>query len=314
MSAIACLALYYLVLVGCGPRALARLTRGGQAPRAGVAAWLIAIASFLLTGLTISVLVVSDVIAHWGRPGNLVATCLELLCDVAAGADGPAAQIAVITAVFVVVIGVGVFGVRVGRRISRLRGHARHHCDAVRMVGRPLHEGDVYVVEAAERTAYAVAGRPPAIVVTSSAVAALGERELRAVIAHERAHVAGHHLTIVTVLRALAAALPYVGLLTRGARDVARLLEMCADDAAARRYGHRTLLDGLVTLVGAAPAGALGAADIAVLHRAARLADPATRRGGLTAHTALVVAATVIALAPIIIGALELSGMWMCPS
>ncbi|WP_285031701.1 M56 family metallopeptidase [Mycolicibacterium sp. lyk4-40-TYG-92] len=314
MSAATCLALYYGALVAFGPRVLAWLTRGGQAPRAGVAAWLIAVSSFLLTGLTICVLIVRDVIAHWGQPSNLVVTCVELLCDFASGAHGSAAQIAVITAVFAVAITTAAIGVGVGRRIHRLRGSARHHCDAVRMVGQPLYGPHVYVLQAPERAAYAVAGRPPAIVVTSSAVDALGKRELHAVIAHERAHVAGHHLTIATVLRALATALPHVGLLTRGAEDVARLLEMCADDAAARRYGRRALLAGLVALVGTAPAGALGAADIAVLHRAARLACPATGRAGLAAHTALIAAATVIASSPIVIGVLDLSGTWMCPA
>ncbi|MBN9635377.1 MAG: M56 family metallopeptidase [Actinobacteria bacterium] len=313
MNAAACLALYDIALAGCGPRLLVWLTRGGQAPRAGVAAWLTAIASFVLTGVMISALTVVDVIAHWGRPGNLVATCLETLCGLAAGAGGSVAQIAVIAAVFAAATAVALFGVRVVRRVARLRGRARHHCDAVRMVGRPLRGGDVYVVQAPERAAYTVQGRPSAIVVTSSAVAALDERELNAVIAHERAHVAGHHLTVITVLRALAAVLPKVGLLTRGARDVARLLEMCADDAAARRYGHRTLLDGLVRLVGAAPAGALGAADVAVLHRAHRLAHPATHRVSLSAQAALVGVAVVIALGPTAIGTLELSGLWVCP-
>jgi hypothetical protein len=60
---------------------------------------------------------------------------------------------------------------------------------------------------------------------------------------------------------------------------MARLLEMCADDAAARRYGSPTLLGALLALSGRTPAprGALGSTGVEVLARAERLALPATR-------------------------------------
>lgn len=79
---------------------------------------------------------------------------------------------------------------------------------------------------------------------------------------------------MVTALRGLGVVFPRLTLMTAGAAEVSRLLEMCADDAAVRRYGHRALLTGLMALAGAAPAGALGAADVAVLSRAERLALP----------------------------------------
>ena len=44
-----------------------------------------------------------------------------------------------------------------------------------------------------EPAAYCVSGRPPAIVVTTAALGALDDRQLDAVVAHERAHLAGHH-------------------------------------------------------------------------------------------------------------------------
>ncbi|SCX29775.1 M56 family metallopeptidase [Mycolicibacterium fluoranthenivorans] len=307
-----CLVVYAAALVFVGPAVLTRLTHGGQAPRAGVVLWLTAIASAVGTGMVITAFVALDVITHWGQPGILAASCLKWLCELASGAAGLVPQFAVLAVVVVLLaLAVGV-GVRLARTIARLRGHAHEHGAAIRMVGRPLRGGDVYVVEAGERAAYCVSGRPSTIVVTSSAVAALGARELGAVIAHERAHLVGHHLTIVTVLRGLAAVLPRVALFAWAPGEVARLLEMCADDAAAHRFGERALLDGLMALVGAAPASALGAADIAVLHRAGRLADPATRRARLSIRAVLTGASAVIAVGPAGVLAVGLSGAWAC--
>jgi uncharacterized membrane protein len=159
---------------------------------------------------------------------------------------------------------------------------------------------DVVTVEAAKPAAYCVAGRPPAIVVTSAARAALDDRQMAAVLAHERAHIAGHHAAIVSMLRALAAAFPRLGLVTEGTRQVARLLEMCADDVAARRHSRRALLSGLVALTAAAPAEALSAADLAVLARAERLAAPPQASAKIKARAALASVIAIMAAAPVI--------------
>lgn len=312
MSIAACLLLYSVAVLVFGPRLLGVLTRGGHAPRSGAAAWLIAIGGVLLTWVTIAVLVVLDVIAHWRQGSSLVVSCIELLCDLAAGKAGSAPQLVLLTGATAVVGAVAVTGVRLVRTVGRLRAKADGHAQAVRLVGRATTERDVYVVDSAERTAYCVAGKPPAIVVTSAAVAALDERELGAVLAHERAHLDGHHPRTVTILRGLALVFPRLTLMTRGVAEVSRLLEMCADDSAARRHGHRALLTGLMALAGGAPAGALGAADIAVLNRAERLALPPAHHVRVRAHAALTSASTVLAFAPLGTLALGASGLLMC--
>lgn len=312
MSALAGLVAYNIALVFAGPALLTRLTRSGHAPRAAVVVWLTAIASAVGTWIAIAVFVTVDVIAHWGQPTSFVASCLAFLCELASGAAGLVPQLAVAAAVLALSVVAVIFVVRLARVIMRLSRHARDHGAAIRMVGRRLAGHDIYVVDAAERAAYCVSGRPSTIVVTSSAVAALGERELGAVIAHERAHLTGHHLLIVTVLRGMAAVLPRVELISRGAREVGRLLEMCADDTAVRRYGERALLDGLLALVGGAPAHALGAADVAALHRARRLAAPATQRARWGTKAVLAGACVVIVAGPATVTGLALSGLWMC--
>jgi hypothetical protein len=82
---------------------------------------------------------------------------------------------------------------------------------------------------------------------------------------------------MLMVLRAAAAGLPRLPLLAAGPEAVSRLLEMNADDAAARRHGRHPLLCGMMALVGqpTVSAAALGVANTAVLDRATRLAAPA---------------------------------------
>lgn len=302
------LLVYSVVMMVAAPPLLGALTRGGSAPRFGVAAWLTAIVSVMATWIAIPALVVLDLVFHDGQRGSVLASCVQVLCDIAAGRKGTALQVAVAApAVALVVVLVGV-GLKVVFTIRRLHAHARDHAQAVRLVGRPTGQPHVFLVEAGERTAYCVAGRPPAIVVTRGAVTALNDDELHAVLAHERAHLAGRHLTIVTALRGVAMVFPRLRLMTRAVADVTRLLEMCADDAASSRYGHHTLLAGLMALAGATPVPALGAADVALMNRAERLALPPAPRTRIRARAGLCGAMTLIALAPVATFVLATSG------
>jgi len=109
-----------------------------------------------------------------------------------------------------------------------------------------------------------------------------------------------------------ATVLPRFPLMTQGAAEVSRLLEMCADDAATRRYGHRALLSGLLNLAGVAPAPALGAADVAVLTRIERLIGPPALHTRARAWAALAPIVAVLAAGPAITIALAGAGLLMC--
>jgi hypothetical protein len=89
---------------------------------------------------------------------------------------------------------------------------------------------------------------------------------------------------------------------------------MCADDIAARRHGREPLLAGLLALSGVAPAGALGAADVAVLERVERLTEPSRADRMITARCAVALTSTVTAIlaGPLVIAALAASGVLMC--
>jgi uncharacterized membrane protein/Zn-dependent protease with chaperone function len=303
ISVVVGLLLYSMAMLVAAPPLLRAMTCSGNAPRLGVVTWLSAIGTVVGSWVATSVMVIIEVISHWTHPRTVAASCLASLQRTMSGDAGIAPQITLLAIAAAVTLAAAIIGVRLATAVLGMRARAHEHARAVRLVGHRTGEADVVMVEAAKAAAYCVAGRPPAIVVTSAARAALDDRQLAAVLAHERAHLDGHHAVIVSALRALAAMFPRLTLITEGAQQVSRLLEMCADDVAARRHSSRALLSGLITLCTAAPAEALAAADLAVLARAERLARPPREsvkvktRAALTSVIAIMAAGPLIAVA-----------------
>jgi Zn-dependent protease with chaperone function len=163
------------------------------------------------------------------------------------------------------------------------------------------------VVDVPDRLAYAVAGRPHAIVLSRAAIDALDHAQLQAVLAHERAHLAGRHHLLLAAARALATTMPQIRLFTEGSRELSRNVEMCADDAAARRHSRRTLVSALLALVGgpARPDGALAAAGTAVADRAERLMFPPAPEQLRTTRRRLGIALTALLTGPVLVLALS---------
>jgi Zn-dependent protease with chaperone function len=136
-------------------------------------------------------------------------------------------------------------------------------------------------------------------VVSVGTLELLGRGELAAVLAHERAHLAGRHHLLIALSRGLAAGFPAVPLFTQGQQEVARLAEMCADDAAARRSGRPTLIAALLAMgTGTAgPAAALAATAGAVTARVQRLLEPPRRGSRARYGLALLTLTLLLALA-----------------
>ncbi len=316
MSIAVCLLLYSAAVLVFGPRVLPHLTRTGYAPRLGVAVWLSAVVSVLASWAVAAVLIVIDVVRHWDSPMAVLASCAMQFGEVLTGQAGLPAQIGLLVIAATATGALTALCVRLARTLIRLRHTAFEHAQAVRIVGRRTAEPDVIVLPSDQPAAYCVAGRPAAIVLSTATLAALDKEQLAAVLAHERAHLAGRHPQIIAVLRALTAVLPRVQLTTQGAAEISRLLEMCADDTAARHHGHRTLLSGLLGLASTTtvPAPALGAATVAVLSRAQRLSTPPEFAARAQACTMLTISLTAIAAGPLITIALAASGALLCNS
>ena len=153
---------------------------------------------------------------------------------------------------------------------------------------------------------------------TTGALAVLGPDQLTAVLAHERAHLAGRHHLLLAVTRSLAAVAPAVPLFARGTSAVARLAEMRADDVAARRaggnQGRRTLLTALLAMAtglaaGPAPAAWLPGAGGVVAARVRRLADPPPPARWLCHGLALTAVTLAIAAASALVPVFAVTGI-----
>lgn len=201
---------------------------------------------------------------------------------------------------------------RYGRSVQQSQRRTRAHAEIARMIGRRLpgafagpRPGAAVVLDAASRVAYCIPGRPAIIVLSSGALAVLDPAQLTAVLAHERAHLAGRHHLLISLARGLGAAFPAVPLFTRGPAEVARLAEMCADDAAARHSGRGALVTALLAMgTGTAvPAAALAATGDVTLARVQRLLEPPRRARRARCGLALTAVTLLLGLMPVLAAA-----------
>jgi beta-lactamase regulating signal transducer with metallopeptidase domain len=291
---------YALAVAWCAPALLMRLTARGISPRLGLAAWSTAMASVLASALVALQFLIRAAVAGW--PGLAEAVCRS----VEGGSCAPAVYR---SAIFEFALGITtiaaaltltVLAWRYGRSVQRAQRRTRAHAEAALIAGRQLPGGGAAVVlDAAQPAAYCVPGRPAAIVLTSAALDVLDPGQLTAVLAHERAHLAGRHHLLIALTRGLAAIFPGVPLFTQGPAEVARLTEMCADDAAARHSSRPTLVAALLAMgTGmAVPAPALAATGGAVSARVQRLVEPAPPARHARNRLALVTVILLLALA-----------------
>jgi Zn-dependent protease with chaperone function len=126
--------------------------------------------------------------------------------------------------------------------------------------------------------AYCVPGLRSKIVVSAGALELLGDAELAAVLAHERAHLRERHDLVLLPFTALRRAFPRSGACTQAYTAVALLVEMLADDRALRARPARELVSALVRVgtAGQVSVGTLAAAgsDSEVTARVNRLLLP----------------------------------------
>jgi Zn-dependent protease with chaperone function len=188
------------------------------------------------------------------------------------------------------------------RMAARERASRRELRGAIALSARQDPSRQVAVLDSPQAAAFCVPGRRGTVVVTSAALAALSAAELAGVVAHERAHLRGRHAIAVTAFRILERSFPRVPLFTTGRVEAERLVELLADDAAARHVGRVSVASALVTLAGMASPGATLAAAagpaLARVHRLLAPAPPVRRTRTLAAGlAALVAVATPIALA-----------------
>jgi beta-lactamase regulating signal transducer with metallopeptidase domain len=142
---------------------------------------------------------------------------------------------------------------------------------------------------------------------------------LAAALAHERAHLAQRHHLVLAWAAGLARAFPRVGLFGQAQAESQRLVELLAEEVAARGVDRLTLAEALLALAGSSPrlpATALGAGGSTAATRVRRLIEPPRRLGRLRAVLTSLAAAVVLAVPIVALAspAIAATHMNYCPT
>ncbi|WP_433430628.1 M56 family metallopeptidase [Nonomuraea sp. CA-141351] len=185
------------------------------------------------------------------------------------------------------------------------RRERRRHGEALTLLGRRDRDLDAVVVDYEERLAYCLPGHNGHAVITTGALRSLAPEQVAAVLAHEQAHLRGRHHLVLAGTETLARAFPRIPLFGQARAEIARLVELLADDVAARRHSRLHIAAALVRLAtGRVPAFALGAGGETALTRVRRMLHPQApldrreRLAGVLAVTALLAGPATLAAAP----------------
>lgn len=244
------------VLAGPAPTLLSRVGWTAKVPRASVVLWQAMALAAVLAALGAGVAVTLDTI---DRPDP--------------GLGWTVIHVAAFTLTVVVAIRLGWSAARVAMRTRRRR--ARHRMLVDLLSKQEYSSAELRVLDETTPLAYCLPGvRDPRVVLSEGTLEHLDQNELRAVLAHERAHLRARHDLVLEAFTMLREAFP---LPTNRAplEQSGRLVEMLADDAARKRVGPVAVARALVALAHAPiPKAALGLSGTATVQRVQRLAEP----------------------------------------
>ena len=305
MTVGAVLVAYAAVVGTLGSRMLGRARWTARAPLLGIVTCLTAgwsvVAALGLAGLTLAV----HATALGGGLSHLIGACVLRLRATYASPGGATVAGLGLTLAGAMAARTAVTAITHLRAVGR---QASRHAQTARLVGHREPALGAVLVEHQEPAAYCVAGRYPTVILTTGALQALDPDQLDAVLAHERAHLAGHHHRLLAMARIGRHVLPFMPLMQEADAQVARLVELHADDAATRGRDPGPLATALVVLATAAsPSPTLAAAATDTVQRIHRLLGPAeplgrARRQLLRATAAAIaLAPALLALAPAVL-------------
>ena len=235
MTVGAALLLYVAGVGTLGPRVLGRTGWTARAPLLGIVTYLAAVWSVIaalgLAGLTLAV----HATALGGGLSHLIGACVLRLRATYATPGGATVAGLGLALTGAVVARTAVTAVRHLRATGR---QATRHAQTARLVGVHQPALGAVLLEHPQPAAYCVAVRPT-VVLTTGALQALSPDQLQAVLAHERAHLTGHHHRLLAMVRIARQILPFLPLTRDADVQVARLIELHADDAATRTQRFR---------------------------------------------------------------------------
>lgn len=290
------LAVYALFAATAGPLVLRRARWTSSAPRVAILSWQALVwsvfAAIVLAGLALWM-------PQWpGAVGlaEYLHTCVMLLRQQYATPGGAIASTLGLAIAGAVVARAGWCLIRSWLSVGVRRRSQRR---SFRVAARREPDSGTLILDHDRAAAFCLPGRRPEVVITTGALACLDEEQVGAVLAHERAHLRGHHDRIVGVGSALAEAFPFVPAFRIAAVEITRLVELAADDAAARCSDRLTLATALVRLAeGSVPTGTLAAGGPSAVARVRRLVEP-TPCMSMLRKVGLLAGAGVIAVTPV---------------
>ncbi|GAB3167540.1 M56 family metallopeptidase [Myceligenerans halotolerans] len=304
---------YAGALAAGGPRLMDRARWTRDAPRLGIITWLTLAASVASAVALAGIAIVMPMDGFHGGPAGIVAACVAALRSAYGPIAGPTLAVLAAMLTWLVPLLPVAAGAIQARRTAAERARLRAHLTPAAFdpaVG-------AYVVPAPRPAAYCLPGSGGTIVVTSGAIDLLDRPALDAVLAHERAHLAGHHHLLVAAARAARSVLGMLPLFAVLPDRIGQLVELAADDAASRTSGRRTLARSLLEVATARTthAGALAAGGGDTAARIERLLQEPTHTSIVGFGTILGGNATAIA-APLLVTAIPILttvSMVCCP-
>ena len=128
----------------------------------------------------------------------------------------------------------------------RSRRQRKAHMELLSLLSSPLVDVPrTRIIDHPAPAAYCLPGTPSVTVLSEGMVELLSEEQLEAVIAHESAHLRQKHHLLTDAFRAWRHSLPWFPIATRAEDAVGLLVEMLADDAAARTTSNSVLADAI---------------------------------------------------------------------
>lgn len=282
---------YALAVAAAGTWWLPRVSWTPRLPRLDIATWQVLTASFV-TSLLLAGLLIAIPCLPAGLNLDAAAELREHYSSAGAIVVRSTAAVASLTVISRLI------WATVSALAAARRRRARHD-ETLTLVGRPGPVPGMVVLDDDRPLVYGLPGRDR-VVATTGALSRLDPPQLLAVLAHERAHLSGRHHLVIMLARVLPDAFPGIRFLVIAADQIGALVEMAADDSAARSHRLPLARALLALATSPVPAPALGAARTAGGQRIRRLLEkprPVTAAGRVLGFTATALAAPALALA-----------------
>lgn len=294
MTVAATLLAYAVVVAVMAPKVLVRARWVRGVPRLGVIAWQASVFAVLGATVLLALTAVVPVERVSFDLSHLLHACATQLSQSYAIDDGAVVQAASLSLAAATLVRLLWALVAQLRRMRRERSRQRLFIDLLAEAGP---DGE-YVVDSDVPLAYCVPGGGGRIVLTRGAIAVLSSEQRVAVLAHERAHLDGRHDIVLLGADVAGVAFGFLGFFRTARHQLRGLVEMLADDAAARCSGELPVASALAGLGSQeCPPGTFGAMSQLTAERIGRLVHRAPSLP-VAQQLALGVSALSLALLP----------------